>query len=94
MEEQKKHIIEHVRNQKSQGQSVTGILKDLSIKRSTYYSWVGPKKDTPVKKRTMELTPREKAAIEKTKEEYPVLHYRQIQGIPQNRGFYLSPSSV
>jgi hypothetical protein len=50
MEEQKKHIIEQVRNQKSQGQSVTEILEDLSIKRSTYYSWGGPKKDTPVKR--------------------------------------------
>ena len=37
MEEQKKHIIEHVQNQKPQEQSVTVTLQDLGIKRSILF---------------------------------------------------------
>jgi transposase len=93
MEEQKKNIIEFVRDQKGKGQSITESLKALGIKRSTYYSWLNPKQKKQASSRA-KLTPCEQQAIEETKERYPNLRHRQIQGILQNQGVYLSYSSV
>ena len=93
MEEQKKNIIEFVRDQKVQGQSITESLKALGIKRATYYTWLNPKQKKQASSRA-KLTPCEQQAIEVTKERYPRLRHRQIQGILQNQGVYLSYSSV
>lgn len=94
MEEQKQEIIAFVRSQQAQGSTITACLKDLGVKRSTFYHWLGPKKEPSPKKRTTELTPHETSAIEGAKEEHPELRHRQLQGILQNRGMYLSCSSV
>lgn len=93
MKEQKQEIIRIVEDQRLQGRTITEILRDLHIKRPTYYSWLKPKNKTP-QRRAIELTPEEKHAIEKAKDEYPHLRHRQIQGILQNSGIYLSYSSV
>ncbi len=53
-----------------------------------------PKKQKETASTIRELTPYERQAIEETKEHYPHLRHRQIQGILQNQGFYLSFSSV
>jgi transposase InsO family protein len=94
MEEQKREIIAFVRYQKAQGSTITACLNGLGVKRSTYYHWVGPNKEPSSKKRMTELTPHEKSAIEHVKEEHPEMRHRQLQGILQNRGMYLSFSSV
>ena len=39
-------------------------------------------------------TPEERKIIEKTKEEYPILRHRQIQGILQNKGLYRFSGSI
>jgi putative transposase len=93
MEEQKKEIMRFVAEQKQAGQTITALLTELGIKRSTYYSWLRPndRKKTPS---LVLLTPHEKTAIEKTRDEYPLMRHRQIQGILQNKGIYLSYSSV
>jgi len=93
MEEQKKNIIEFVRDQKVKGQSITESLKVLGIKRSTYYTWLNPKQKKQPSSRA-KLTPCEQQAIEATKERSPHLRHRQIQGILQNQGVCLSYSSV
>ena len=93
MDEQKIKIIQFVQDQKTKGCSVTKTLNDLKIKRSTYYTWL-KKKDKKTKTRTTDITPYEKKVIEKTKEQNPHLRHRQIQGILQNQGIYLSYSSV
>jgi len=93
MEEQKKNIIEFVQVQKSQGQSITESLKELGVRRSTYYTWLNPKQKKHAPSR-VKLTPCEQQAIEATKERYPYLRHRQIQGMLQNQGVYLSSSSV
>ncbi len=93
MEEQKKNVIEFVRLQKSQGQSITESLKELGIRRSTYYTWLNPNHKKQTLSR-MKLTPCEQQAIEAKKEHYPHLRHRQIQGMLQNQGVYLSSSSV
>lgn len=94
MEEQKKAIVEFVKSQISQGATITETLKTLGIKRSTYYSWLHRRGAKRIPPRTMELTPKEKAAIKKVKEDHPLMRHRQIQGILQNQGRYLSFSSV
>jgi len=93
LEEQKRQIIKFVNEQKAKGYTVTDTLKDMGIKRSTYYFWCKPAKKKP-SKRINELTPYEKSAIEQIKEEYPHLRHRQIQGILQQKGMYLSQSSI
>ena len=56
MEEQKKNVIEFVRLQKSQGQSITESLKELGIRRSTYYTWLNSKQKKQAPSRA-KLTP-------------------------------------
>jgi putative transposase len=94
MEEQKRAIIEFVRSQKGSGSTITETLQGLGVKRSTYYVWTRQKKERPTRQRLMELTPTEKTAIETAKEDYPAMRHRQIQGILQNQGRYLSFSAV
>jgi len=66
----------------------------LGVKRSTYYRWKNPLKVAKPTPRVTTLTPDEKKIIEETKDQYPVLRHRQIQGIIQKIGMYISPSSV
>ena len=87
MDEQKKEIMRFVAEQKQTGQTITAILTELGIKRSTYYSWLRPADKKKIRSRML-LTPDEMTAIEKTKEEYPLMRHRQIQGILQNKGIY------
>jgi transposase InsO family protein len=94
MEEQKQAVMEFVKEQKAKGYTVTDALNDIKIKRSTYYSWARPKRRRSFTSKTGELTPCEKTAIEEVKKEYPHLRHRQIQGILQQKGLYLSFSSV
>jgi len=87
MEEQKRQIMSFVEDQKTKGQTVTTILVEIGIKRSTYYSWLKPKdKNKQIKPRIMELTPKEKTLIERVKEHHPHLRHRQIQGVLPDRG--------
>jgi len=94
MEEQKRDIVAFVQTQKVKGQSITESLKALGIKRSTYYSWLSPREEKKTLPNIRELTPSERQTIEETKERYPHLRHRQIQGMLQNQGIYLSMSSV
>ena len=94
MNAQKEEILHHVKNQKDQGKSIGSTLAELGVKRSTYYRWEKPPKPTKEKIRVTTLTPEEKKTIEKTKDQYPNLRHRQIQGMIQKAGKYISPSSV
>ncbi len=81
--------------QAAKGKTITETLKEIGIKRSTYYSWLKPHDQKNVKSPAMTmLTPEEKKAIEDVKEENPLMRHRQIQGILQMKGLYLSFSSV
>lgn len=95
MEEQKQKIIQFIQDKRKEGYKITAILNNLGIKRSTYYSWLKPKYNEDNNNiRITQLTPYEKQLIEQTKEEYPHLRHRQIQGMIQNKGIYISPTSV
>lgn len=62
MEEQKKQIIQFVHEQKAKGYTVTSTLKDLGIKRPTYYSWLRPKDNNKKPNKVNELTPMRKSS--------------------------------
>ena len=71
MDKQKKDVMDFVTEQSAKGKAITETLREIGIKRSTYYSWLNPdgkkKDDLP---NTAMLTPEEKKAIEDAKEEH------------------------
>ncbi len=94
MENQKREIIQFIEEKKQEGYKISPILKHMGIKRSTYYSWLKNKDVNKNNKKKTELTPYEKDLIKQVKEEYPHLRHRQIQGMIQNRGSYISSTSI
>lgn len=94
MKEQKQEIIRSVQEKKAQGMAVTSVLAELGIKRSTYYSWLRPRMVWARKPRLIMITPDEKLAIEGAKSAHPECRHRQIQGVLQRDGLYLSYSAV
>lgn len=94
METQKAEIVRLVEAQRQQGQKVVRVLEELGVRRSTYYSWRTPRRRSCPALRTDRLTPTEKTAIEKAKEEHPHYRHRQVQGVLQAGGLCLSASSV
>lgn len=94
MKSQKNEIMKHVQDQKSKGKSVQETLAALGIKRSTYYRWQKPVSAVSAPVRISMLTSQERQKIEEVKEANPMMRHRQIQGLIQATGLYVSPSSV
>lgn len=94
MKPQKDEVLQNVQGQKAQGKSIQETLSTLGIKRSTYYRWLNPLSSVPNAVRVSMLTPEERKKIEDVKENNPDVRHRQIQGLIQGMGLYLSPSSV
>jgi len=93
MKEQKAEIMRHVAEQKISGRTIRSVLVELGVKRSTYYSWLKPRRKRSSSRLDL-ITPEEKQAIESAKERYPHYRHRQIQGVLQAGGLYLSYSTV
>jgi len=94
MNVQKEDVLRHVENQKGRGERIVSTLKELGVKRSTCYRWKKPLESSPPNIRVTTLTHEEKKKIEETKDQYPGLRHRQIQGMIQKIGMYISPSSI
>lgn len=97
--EYKTEVVEFVERQKELGQPRSKTLEGLEVSSSTYYAWKkliqnGPKVNKARKSHPAKLTPAEKDLIVATKHNHPSLRHRQIQGLIQSDGFYISPSSV
>lgn len=94
----KSEVLAFVERQMELGRKCGEVLDNLEINRSTYYSWKKNPESAPVsaiaKKASRQLTPAEKDLIIKTKESHPECRHRQIQGIIQLYGHYISASSV
>lgn len=95
----KAEVVEFVERQKSLGAKRNKVLSDLEINSSTYYSWKnlveqGPKDRDQPKPHPAMLTPAEKDLIIATKRQNREKRHRQIQGLIQASGTYISASSV
>lgn len=95
MSAQKEAVMKLVEEEKEQGRPVREALATLGVARSTYYRW---KKSNGAKRERASgaypLTPEEKEKIEAVKEAHPELRHRQIQGVLQKEGTYLSFSAI
>jgi putative transposase len=95
----KQESLAFIDRQVSLGRKLSEVLTNLEVPKSTYFSW---KKQAarisgetkPTKPHPMKLTPTERELILKTKYEYMDRRHRQIQGILQNRGVYISATTV
>ena len=95
MSTQKEAVLTLVENQRTHGRPVGEVLTTLGIGRATYYRWQHKQGRTQSRPRTTyPLTPDEKRQIEEVQEAHPGLRHRQLQGVLQIQGVYLSSSSI
>jgi putative transposase len=99
MKIQKDEVLSFVNQERERGRILTDILVNLKIARSTYYRWVKAAQTVPSELSTGRLTSRsvtgeERELINKVKAERPELRHRQIQGVIQLEGTFVSATSV
>jgi putative transposase len=98
MENQKIEILSFVETERQKGRVVDEILKTLRVSKTSYYRWIKKQtvtKDLALKKdSTRSVTSIEKERILAMKTANPEMRHRQIQGMLQLEGHYLSPTSV
>lgn len=92
-------VLSFVEEQRRKGISVSEILGILKISRSSYYRWLGDIQRLPVakgdrRKTVKTITKQELFMIDEVKEAHPEMRHRQIQGLLQLKGHFISPSSV
>jgi len=98
MKNQIDELLQFVAAQKKDGRSLSETLANLKVARSSYYRWlkrntkVTAKDESPVMART--VTALELAKIDEVKSEFPDMRHRQVQGILQLRGNFVSPTVV
>ena len=98
MKIQKQEVWSFVENERAKGRSLSEILKHIQIPRTNYYRWQKQRdqienqisQSTTVKT----LTNQELIKIDEMKSKHPEMRHRQIQGMLQLEGLYLSTTSV
>lgn len=94
---QKAEILKFVQEQRDQGGRVGEALKNLGVKRSSYYRWRKggvEERERASGGNVLVLTPMEIERIDRVKEENPGLRHRVLQGILQAEGLYLSATVI
>lgn len=99
MKIQKDEVLSFVTNERQKGRVLSEILTNLKVAKTTYYRWVKQMQPQPVQVAQGRVTSRtvtevERALIDEVKEERPEMRHRQIQGLMQQRGTFLSPTIV
>lgn len=102
MENQKLEILSFVESERRKGRTLSEVLKNLKISRSNYYRWVKLAVGTEAEASPMDprratvrtVTEDEKAHVDRMKNEHPEMRHRQIQGMLQLEGIFLSSTSV
>jgi putative transposase len=100
MDIQKQGVLDQVSLSLKSGRKLKEVLLVLGVKQSTYYRWksesVNEKEVIHPSDRqtTRSLTDAEVEIILKTKEDFPQMRHRQIQGLLQKKEIYVSKSSV
>ena len=92
-QEQQQRIIQYAQSLRSEGFSLSEILKVLGVCRSTYYGWLKLSKTLGRSSRVFSLTADEHQAIVGIKKTQPQLSHRQISGFLRQDGYWISPSS-
>lgn len=87
--------------QVSLGRKLGEVLQTLELPRSTFSSWRKRREAKPeatpkttAKPHPLKLTDGERELIVRTKQAHPDMRHRHIQGLLQNDGIYISPTSV
>jgi putative transposase len=99
MKMQKAEVLSFVAAEREKDRVLSEILENLKIARSTYYRWAkcaaggAASPETP-RVTSRSVTSEERAMIDKMKLERPDLRHRQIQGLIQLGGHFISPTVV
>ena len=99
MENQKFEVLSFVESERLKGRTLSEVLKNLKIARSSYYRWVKAVVVTELfesksQSTVRTLTAPEKVRVDRLKDLHPEMRHRQIQGMLQIKGTYLSATSV
>lgn len=100
MKTQKEEVLSFVKGEREQGRVLSEILSHLKIARSTYYRWVKRaadgelSKSTSIRVTSRSITEKELNMIDDMKIKQPEMRHRQIQGLLQIGGVFVSPASV
>ena len=104
MENQKTELISFVRTEREKGRTLSSILMNMKISKSSYHRWAkeiaAPQAPSPTdgptatRMTSRSVTDDERAKIDEMKREHPEMRHRQIQGLLQAEGVFVSPSTV
>jgi len=100
MKTQKDEVLSFVRREREKGRVLSEILANLKVVKSTYYRWVKANSSRElVKLKTPRVTSRsvtdkEREIIDRVKSERPEMRHRQIQGLMQLEGAFVSATSI
>jgi putative transposase len=100
MEIQKLEILSFVDGERRKGRVLAAILTNLKVSKSSYYRWrrlqEHPRQSAACETRTTvrTVTVAEKERIDQMKVEHPEMRHRQIQGMLQLQGCFLSTTTV
>lgn len=100
MKNQKEDLLCFVEDERLKGRVLGEILKNLKVSRSSYYRWLKNEAASNevteglVRQSVRTVTMDEKAQVDRMKEKHPEMRHRQVQGLLQLEGLFLSPTSV
>lgn len=100
MKNQKDEVLSFVTAEQAKGRAIVEILNNLKVSKSSFYRWQKEKvlptlKNCEAPKTTVRsVTSFELAKIDELKEANPEMRHRQIQGMLQLQGTYISPTVV
>jgi hypothetical protein len=90
-------LVRFVENQVGLGRPLGSVLKNIDLPKSTYFSWKArfcAKAVKLTKLSRVRITLAEVEMILEAKRAHPLKRHRQIQGLIQNAGAHVSPSTV
>ena len=97
MQTQIDEILAFVSNEMREGRSLSEVLKTMGVNRSSYYRWIKRKEINEKSEPRItikSITDDERKKIDEMKDLHPEMRHRQIQGMLQQNGIYISASEV